>query len=215
MKKWPSGRRRQTVNLLVNSSRWFESNLFQTIAVLKNKTLKVKQVNSLRLKRLLLSGFDTSEISKYSKKVETRLVYNIRAGSAASSYVVDKLKLKQGNPNLRSSSFGKYNFNLANKNSSTITLILPLITSGGKVISRRNVFSSRFRQKLQTKLHSRSFQTKLRLLLLNNPSTVKHLYLKIRSLLVGNEKSLLLLKNLLPNTHVTSKFTKGLKKKNY
>ena len=27
-KKWPSGRRRQTVNLLVNSSRWFESNFF-------------------------------------------------------------------------------------------------------------------------------------------------------------------------------------------
>lgn len=31
MKKWPSGRRRQTVNLLVNSSRWFESNFFHNL----------------------------------------------------------------------------------------------------------------------------------------------------------------------------------------
>lgn len=51
--KWPSGRRRQTVNLLVNSSRWFESNLSQMNLFKKLKwNHKKNHLNSKRARRL-------------------------------------------------------------------------------------------------------------------------------------------------------------------
>ena len=65
MKKWPSGRRRQTVNLLVNSSRWFESNFFQ-----------MKKTHPF-LKKLHISN------SKLISKTVRRSLRNVRKGTFA------------------------------------------------------------------------------------------------------------------------------------